>query len=120
MVLATFGCDTGAYFLGVTFGKHKLCPRLSPKKSIEGSIGGIVVGTVLASLFGHFFGINMNIMNMILVSFVLTITGQIGDLTFSSMKRMFNIKDFSNLLPGHGGLLDRFDSLLFNSMIFGL
>ena len=120
MVFATFGCDTGAYFVGVTIGKHKLCPRLSPKKSIEGSIGGIITGTLLAVVFANFVGINMSIMNMILVSFVLTITGQIGDLTFSSMKRMFNIKDFSNLLPGHGGLLDRFDSLLFNSMIFGL
>ena len=120
MVFATFGCDTGAYFVGVTIGKHKLCPRLSPKKSIEGSIGGIIIGTVLSVVFANFVGINMSIMNMILVSFVLTITGQIGDLTFSSMKRIFDVKDFSNLLPGHGGLLDRFDSLLFNSMIFGL
>lgn len=120
MVFATFGCDTGAYFVGVTIGKHKLCPRLSPKKSIEGSVGGIITGTILAVLFAYFIGINMSVMNMILVSFVLTITGQIGDLTFSSMKRMFDVKDFSNLLPGHGGLLDRFDSLLFNSMIFGL
>lgn len=120
LVLATFGCDTGAYFTGVTIGKHKLCPRLSPKKSIEGSVGGIILGSTLGIIYGILTGMKLTIVQLIIISFVLTITGQIGDLTFSSMKRTFNIKDFSNLLPGHGGLLDRFDSLLFNSMVFGL
>ncbi len=120
LVFATFGCDTGAYFTGVTFGKHKLCPRLSPKKSIEGSIGGIILGSILAISYGLFMNLNLTLMQLVIIVFVLTITGQIGDLTFSSMKRTFNIKDFSQILPGHGGLLDRFDSLLFNSMVFGL
>ncbi len=120
LVFATFGCDTGAYFVGVTLGKHKLCPRLSPKKSIEGSIGGIIIGTVLSVLFGTYIGVSIEFIQLVIICFVLTITGQIGDLTFSSMKRLFNVKDFSNLLPGHGGLLDRFDSLLFNAMVFGM
>ena len=108
LALATFGTDTGAYFAGMMFGKHKLNPRLSPKKTIEGSIGGMLFGTVLSVAYGAY------------VCLILTITGQIGDLTFSSIKRTFEVKDYSQLLPGHGGVLDRFDSILFNAMVFGL
>lgn len=121
LALATFGTDTGAYFVGMNFGKHKLCPRLSPKKTIEGSIGGILLGTVLSFGYGAYIQIGNIPSYLLLIScFVLTITSQIGDLTFSSMKRTFEIKDFSQILPGHGGILDRFDSLLFNSMVFGI
>lgn len=120
LALATFGTDTGAYFAGMLFGKHKLNPRLSPKKTIEGSIGGIILGTVLSVAYGAYIHINIPIFILVFICFVLTITGQIGDLTFSSIKRTFEVKDFSQLLPGHGGLLDRFDSILFNAMIFGI
>jgi phosphatidate cytidylyltransferase len=121
LALATFGTDTGAYFSGVAFGKHKLCPRLSPKKTIEGSIGGMLVGTILSAGYGYFIHIgDIPLLLLVVSCFILTVTSQIGDLTFSSMKRTFEVKDFSQLLPGHGGILDRFDSILFNAMVFGL
>lgn len=120
VAIATYGSDTGAYFAGVAFGKHKLIPRLSPKKTIEGSIGGIVLGTVLASVFVYFFPLDLTFIQSVVLACILTITAQVGDLTFSSVKRYYGIKDFSNLLPGHGGILDRIDSLLFNCVVFAL
>lgn len=120
LAIATYGCDTGAYFAGMFFGKHKLNPRLSPKKTIEGSIGGIILGTALASVFGLYFNLFTNNIILILCTFTLTITSQIGDLFFSAIKRHFDVKDYSNLLPGHGGILDRLDSLLFNAIVYGL
>ncbi|WP_294579267.1 phosphatidate cytidylyltransferase [uncultured Thomasclavelia sp.] len=118
LALATYGSDTGAYFSGVFFGKHKLIPRLSPKKTIEGSIGGIILGTIMSVAYGTYLGYIDN--NPILISafFVLTMTGQIGDLVFSAVKRFFGVKDYSNLLPGHGGILDRIDSIVFNAVVF--
>lgn len=120
LALATFGTDTGAYFAGMMLGKHKLNPRLSPKKTIEGSIGGILLGTVLSVCFGAYIQMDIPIYFLIAVCFILTITGQIGDLTFSSMKRMFEVKDFSQILPGHGGILDRFDAFLFNGAVLSV
>lgn len=118
LALATYGSDTGAYFAGVFFGKHKLIPRLSPKKTVEGSIGGIVLGTALAVGYAGYLGIVETNPILIVACFVLTFTGQIGDLVFSAVKRHFGVKDYSNLLPGHGGILDRIDSILFNAMVF--
>ena len=109
--------DMGAYFVGVTFGKHRLNERISPKKSIEGSIGGLIIGTVSASLFVYFFMNEIFSLNIIILSLILSISGQIGDLLFSAIKRNYSIKDFGKLLPGHGGVLDRIDSLTFNYMI---
>lgn len=120
LALATFGTDTGAYFTGIFFGKHKLSPRLSPKKTIEGSIGGIILGTVLSVAFGSYIKMDIPTIFLLGICLILTITSQIGDLTFSSIKRTFEVKDYSQLLPGHGGVLDRFDSFLFNAMVFGL
>ena len=120
LAIATFGCDTGAYFTGMKFGKKKLIPRLSPKKTVEGSIGGIICGTVLSFIYGLVFSVEISLPILALICFVLTLTSQLGDLTFSSIKRHFNVKDYSQLLPGHGGILDRFDSLLFNAMVFGV
>ena len=120
LALATFGTDTGAYFAGMLFGKHKLNPRLSPKKTIEGSIGGIILGTVLSVAYGAYIQIDMPMIWFAVMCISLTMTSQIGDLTFSSMKRTFEVKDFSQILPGHGGILDRFDSILFNAMVFGI
>lgn len=119
--LCAFGCDTGAYLVGVTIGKHKLIPFLSPKKTIEGSIGGIVTATVLCIIFGvvvekNFVIEHINIpLFCALTGLIGSILSQIGDLAASAMKRYKGIKDFGNLIPGHGGILDRFDSVLFTA-----
>ena len=105
--------DTFAYVGGKLFGKHKLIPSISPNKTIEGSISGSIMGTLLATCFGYYIMENQNIGLLILMSFVLTIVCQVGDLFFSSIKRNYKVKDFSNLIPGHGGILDRLDSVLF-------
>lgn len=120
VLFATYGCDTGAYFTGYLIGKHPLIPRLSPKKTIEGSVGGIVLGTILGSSIAYFFPFGLSFIESGLLALLLTITSQIGDLTFSALKRHYQIKDFSNLLPGHGGVLDRIDSLVFNVIVFSV
>lgn len=118
IIIATYGTDTGAYFCGRFFGKHKLNERISPKKTIEGSIGGCIMGIVLSFAFAYFMLPKPSTTAMLIGSIVMSITGQIGDLAFSAIKRNFKIKDFSDLLPGHGGVLDRVDSLLFNFVCF--
>ena len=106
--------DTFALFSGKYFGKHKLSPNISPNKTIEGSLGGSVLGTIISVIFYLFFiDKSVNILLLVGVTFILTIIGQIGDLFFSSIKRHYKVKDFSNLIPGHGGILDRLDSVLF-------
>ena len=121
--LAAFGCDTGAYFIGVKFGKHKLIPLLSPKKTIEGSIGGIATATILSLLYGAWIGRYFTIENVPiqlicgLTGFVGSFMAQIGDLAASAMKRMTKIKDFGKLIPGHGGVLDRFDSVILTAPV---
>lgn len=105
--------DTFAYFSGSLLGKHKLS-SLSPHKTVEGSIWGSVLGTLLTSLI--YVSIASKWANwpmILLTTFALSIIGQFGDLFFSSIKRSYNVKDFSNIIPGHGGILDRFDSLIF-------
>ena len=118
ILLATYGCDTGAYFIGSLFGKTKLLPTISPKKTVEGAVGGWVVGAGLSFLFAVFVIKNMNLLLIILGCLWLPIISQIGDLAFSAIKRHFNIKDFSNIFPGHGGFMDRIDSLIFNLITF--
>ena len=106
--------DTFAMLVGTLIGKHKLIPEVSPKKSVEGSIAGSVVGTIICSIF--YYNVvteNITIILLIIMTLLLTVMGQIGDLFFSKIKRENNIKDFSNLMPGHGGVLDRLDSLSF-------
>ena len=104
--------DTFAYFGGSLFGRNKLIPSISPNKTVEGSICGSLMGTIVGSIF-YYFVIGGNLIEIIIVSFILTILAQVGDLFFSSIKRYYKIKDFSNLIPGHGGVLDRLDSVLF-------
>ncbi len=116
--LACFMCDTGAYFVGVAIGKHKMIPEVSPNKTWEGSIGGYVTGLVISLIFGLIFLKELPTLLVILGSVVLPLVAQVGDLSFSSIKRRFDIKDFSNLIPGHGGILDRIDSLVFCLMVF--
>ena len=109
-----WGSDTCAYFTGMFFGKHKLIPEISPKKTIEGAIGG-VVGTVLLTLvFARYFQ-EPNPMYFIPLAMIGSTVSQIGDLFASAIKREFGIKDYGNLIPGHGGILDRFDSILFTA-----
>ena len=106
--------DTFALFSGKLFGKHKLSPNISPNKTIEGSLGGSILGTIIPVIFYLFFiEKSANILLLVSITFILTIIGQIGDLFFSSIKRHYGVKDFSNLIPGHGGILDRLDSILF-------
>jgi len=109
--------DGGAYFVGIIFGKHKLAPTISPKKTIEGAIGGIVCSTLVTFIMCLFFNslstsFQVNIVALTLLAPIFSVAGIFGDLIASYIKRSCNIKDYGNLIPGHGGILDRFDSLL--------
>jgi len=112
VVLTAFGTDIMAYFSGFLFGKHKLCPKISPKKTIEGSIGGTLGSVILSGLFGYFFAPEV-LVHCLIIGVLGGIVSQFGDLTASIFKRKMGIKDYGNLIPGHGGILDRFDSVLF-------
>ncbi|BAP85743.1 CDP-diglyceride synthetase [Paucilactobacillus hokkaidonensis JCM 18461] len=104
--------DSGAYMLGKQFGKHKLSPKISPNKTWEGSVGGTIAATVILAVYLWFFPVQYGWIVMILVTFILSIFGQFGDLIESSLKRFYGVKDSGKILPGHGGILDRFDSML--------
>ena len=119
LFLITIMTDTFALVSGMLVGKHKLCPKISPKKTVEGLIGGVIMGTFVATSF-YFTVINsgISLVFLIFVTAVLCLVGQLGDLVFSSIKRYYDVKDFSNLIPGHGGILDRFDSLIFVTLAF--
>ena len=117
VLIGAFVTDTAALFAGKYFGKHKLAPKLSPKKTIEGSIGG-TLGSVLATLIFCLvcklgFGLEVNYGWAVLTGFGAAIISQVGDLSASCIKRQFGIKDYGKLMPGHGGVMDRFDSILF-------
>lgn len=112
------GCDTGAYFVGVTMGKHKLCPEISPKKTIEGFVGGILTSIVLSLVFNFAFGMTEKLIPTLILTIPLCVVGVCGDLFASTIKRSVGLKDYGNLIPGHGGVLDRFDSILMISPIY--
>ncbi len=105
--------DSGAYFIGRALGKRKLWPEISPNKTIEGSIGGVISALVVAFLFLLFTDIGASPIQLGIITIVLSVFGQIGDLVESALKRHYEVKDSGNIMPGHGGILDRFDSLLF-------
>lgn len=111
--------DIFAYLIGSKFGKHKMCKEISPNKTWEGSIGGLVVGSIISLIF---YNILINPINfkLIIITILLSIIGQIGDLIMSKIKRENGIKDFSNLMPGHGGILDRLDSSIFVVLAYAL
>ncbi|SEF45361.1 phosphatidate cytidylyltransferase [Caloramator fervidus] len=112
--IIAWACDTLAYYSGSFLGKHKLCPEVSPKKTVEGSIGGIV-GSILGVLIWCWLNndLKLNLLYMIILGILGGIISQIGDLSASLIKRYVGIKDYGNIMPGHGGILDRFDSILF-------
>lgn len=114
LFLITIFTDTYAYITGLLIGRHKLLESISPKKTIEGLIGGTLFGTIFAATF-YVVVINpcVDLFAIYLVTFFLSILGQLGDLVFSSIKRYYGKKDFSNIMPGHGGVLDRLDSIIF-------
>lgn len=114
--ITAWSTDTFAYFTGYLFGKRKLVPEISPKKTIEGSIGGIIGSIVISLIFSYIF-IPKFIFHSIILGLLGSIFSQIGDLIASRIKRYVGIKDFGNLIPGHGGILDRFDSILLTAPI---
>lgn len=116
LAISAWGTDTFAYLVGIKFGKHKLTP-ISPKKSIEGSIGGIVGSTLIAIIYTYFINkicnAGISYLEITGIAVVLSVLSQIGDLAASSIKRYVDIKDFGKIIPEHGGMLDRIDSILF-------
>ena len=120
--LCSWGCDTCAYCVGVLIGKHKMAPVLSPKKSMEGAVGGVVGAALLGALYAWAIsGYNPNSAHTPLIYAMICAVGalvsMIGDLAASAIKRHHNIKDYGTLIPGHGGILDRFDSVIFTAPI---
>ena len=114
--LATWVCDSAALFGGMRFGKHKLAPAVSPKKTIEGAVSGLL-SSILSGLVAYWIlslSSPVSLRLCLLTAFLACVMGQIGDLAESLLKRMIGVKDFSNLIPGHGGVFDRADSLLFS------
>lgn len=119
LLLITVFTDTFAYIVGSLIGKHKMCPSVSPNKSWEGFVGGLFFGTFISTVFYiTTFDYTGNIFVLILATLFLSVVGQLGDLVFSSIKRNYDIKDYGNIMPGHGGVLDRLDSILFVVMAF--
>lgn len=115
-ILTPWMCDIFAYFFGVSFGKHKLIPEVSPKKTVEGAIAGVVFGTIAVVLYGFVIGrmsgAEPRYLILTAVGIVLSLVSQCGDLIMSVIKRRYGVKDYGFILPGHGGILDRFDSII--------
>lgn len=120
ILFSSWGCDTCAYCVGMLIGKHKLTPKLSPKKTIEGAVGGVIGASLLGFGFAAVFGAHLTEfvhpeLSCAIACGIAALISQIGDLAASAIKRNHGIKDYGNLIPGHGGILDRFDSVLFTA-----
>lgn len=119
--ISSWLCDITAYYIGKYFGHAKLCPEISPNKTVEGSIGGLLGSIIACTLFGFLINkyafVNIALYHFIIIGALCGMFCQLGDLSASSIKRFTNVKDYSKLIPGHGGILDRFDSILFASVI---
>lgn len=121
ILISSWGCDTFAYVSGMLFGKHKMSPVLSPKKSVEGAVGGVMGGAGLGALYGYFvrnvFADKRVILFFALICGIGSLISMVGDLAASAIKRNAGIKDYGKLIPGHGGIMDRFDSVIFTAPI---
>ncbi|WP_143314899.1 phosphatidate cytidylyltransferase [Clostridium sp. HBUAS56017] len=118
--IGSWMADTTAYYAGRRFGKTKLCPKVSPKKTVEGLIGGLLGATIFCGLFGMFvrcYIVQVPLYHFFIIGALCGGFSTFGDLVASSIKRYVGIKDYSNLIPGHGGILDRFDSILFSAAV---
>src|SRR5690625_2104348 len=113
VLFVIWATDTGAYFSGNSFGKNKLWPKISPNKTIEGAIGGIICASIVGIAFHLIYPFDRSLLLIIVVTILISVIGQIGDLVASAFKRHYKVKDSGHILPGHGGILDRMDSLLF-------
>src|SRR5215510_7371335 len=118
LLLVTWASDTGAYYIGTLYGRHPLAPRISPKKTVEGLVGGFFGAIIIAYSARWWFLPELSSLDCLILATLLTITGLWGDLTESAMKRSVGMKDSGGILPGHGGMLDRLDSLLFTAPVF--
>jgi phosphatidate cytidylyltransferase len=118
LLLVTWASDTGAYYVGTLYGRHRLAPTISPKKTVEGLVGGLISAVIVAYVARWWFFPDFSSLDCLILATLLTLTGLWGDLTESAMKRSVGIKDSGGILPGHGGMLDRLDSLLFTAPIF--
>ena len=118
LLAVVFACDTGAFYFGRAFGRHKLHPRLSPGKTWEGAVGGLLCSLFAAMLFLKFIGLHPLTVSLFLMVAALSIAAQVGDLAESVLKRHQGVKDSGHILPGHGGILDRIDGLLFAIPVF--
>lgn len=122
IMISSWGCDTCAYLAGVTMGKHKMAPILSPKKSIEGAFGGVIGAAIIGAIYGVAVGSHMDSVTNAPIYFAILcacagLISMVGDLVASAIKRNYEIKDYGKLIPGHGGVLDRFDSVIFTAPI---
>ena len=117
LLLTVWLGDAGAYYVGKQFGRHKLSPRISPKKTIEGGVGGVATSIIAAIVMHYTFFAEFPILHAVLAGILLSVTGVIGDLAESMWKRSAAVKDSGTLIPGHGGFLDRFDSIFFTTPI---
>lgn len=121
LLLLPWMADGGGYFIGSALGKHKLCPDISPKKTIEGVIGGFVFCLIAALVMGLVFQVfiirdcRVNFVALVIMAFLVSAASVLGDVFFSLIKRQLNIKDYGTIFPGHGGVLDRFDSIIFTA-----
>ena len=118
LLLVTWASDTGAYIVGTLYGRHPLAPTISPKKTVEGLVGGLIAAIIAGYAARWWFLPDLSGLDCLILATLLTITGFWGDLTESAMKRSVGMKDTGGILPGHGGMLDRLDSLLFTAPVF--
>ena len=115
LLLVTWATDTGAYYIGTRFGRHRLYPKISPKKSLEGAVGGLLFAVGMAVACRYWFYREIDLDDSVCLGAIMGIVGQAGDLAESMIKRSARVKDSGSLFPGHGGMLDRIDSLLLNA-----